>query len=132
MTTFQAGPDGSAGIIDTDPAPFEDNGDAVHPLAVASLALSGLGFLTLLRLADSRDRTPAKALGLFFATSLESIGGTVLGLVAASRASDSEQRGKGFLFGASGAVLGIFTTLRNFTWMRPSLPPYSPDPPPPP
>jgi hypothetical protein len=80
--------------------------------------LSGLGFLTLLKLADRRDRSPAAALGLFFATSLETIGGTALGLVAASRASDAEQPGKGMLLGASGAVLGIITTVLNFNWMR--------------
>jgi hypothetical protein len=118
MATFNAETDGSAGPVDTDPAPFVDDGDSVNALAVASVVLSGLGFLTLLRLADRRDRTPAKALGLFFATSLESIGGTVLGFVGARRASESEQRGKGFLLGASGAVLGIVTTLLNLNWMR--------------
>ena len=95
-----------------------DDGGTVDPLAVASVALSGLGFLTLLRLADRQDRTPARALFLFFATTLESTGGTALGLVAASRASDSEQPGKGLLLGATGAVLGVVTTLLNFNWMR--------------
>jgi hypothetical protein len=86
--------------------------------AVASIALSGLGFLTLLKLADRSDRTPARALGLFFATSSEAISGTVLGLAVARRASDSKQPGKGLLLGASGAVLGIITILLNFNWMR--------------
>jgi hypothetical protein len=79
--------------------------------------LSGLGFVTLLKLADRTDRTPARALGLFFANSLETVSRTVLGLVAASQASESEQPGKGLLLGVTGAVLGIITTLLNLNWM---------------
>jgi hypothetical protein len=106
------------GSLYGDPPAFEDHDDSVNVLAVASIALSGLGFLTLLRLADRRDRAPASALGLFFTTSLATITGTVFGLVAARQASDSEQPGKGLLLGASGAVLGIITTLLNINWMR--------------
>jgi hypothetical protein len=116
MTTLNT--DDTSATIDGDRAAIEDHDNSVNLLAVASIALSGLGFLTLLRLADRRDRTPASALGLFFTTSLATISGTVLGLVATSQASDSEQPGKGLLLGASGAVLGIITTLLNFNWMR--------------
>ena len=116
MTTLSA--EDNAATIDGDGPALDDHDDSSNVLAVASIALSGLGFLTMLRLADRRDRTPAKALGLFFATSLETVSGTVLGLVAASQASDSEQPGKGLLFGAPGAVLGIITTLLTFNWMR--------------
>jgi hypothetical protein len=110
--------DDSLTMADRESTSPPDGGDSVTVLAIASLALSGLGFLTLLKLADRRDRTPARALGLFFATSLETVSGTVLGLKAASRAGDSNQPGKGLLLGASGAVLGIVTTLLNFNWMR--------------
>ena len=116
MTTLNT--DDPSATIDWGSAAFEDPDDPMNVLAVASIALSGLGFLTLLRLADRRDRTPASALGLFLVTSLATISGTVFGLVAASRASDSEQPGKGLLLGASGAVLGIVTSLLNFNWMR--------------
>ena len=116
MTTLDEGE--SSRTVDADPPAFEDRDDSVNVLAVASIALSGLGFLTLLRLADKRDRTPASTLGLFFTTSLATISGTVFGLVATSRANDSERPGKGLLIGAAGAVLGIVTTLLNFNWMR--------------
>jgi len=109
--------DASASIVG-DRLEFEDQHDPENVLAVASIALSGLGFLTLLRLADRRDRTPASALGLFFVTSLATICGTVFGLVAARQAGDSERSSEGLLLGASGAVLGIITTLLNFNWMR--------------
>ena len=85
-------------------------------LAIASFSLSAVGFLTLLKLADRRDRSPAKALGLFLATSLESTGGTALGLAAAGKSSD--RMSKGFLLAAAGAVLGIITTALNINWMR--------------
>jgi hypothetical protein len=117
MTTLNT--DDTSATLDEDPAAVADSDDSVNVLpAVASIALSGLGFLTLLKLADRSDRTPARALALFFATSSEAISGTVLGLAAGRRASDSKQPGKGLLLGASGAVLGIITILLNFNWMR--------------
>jgi mannose/fructose/N-acetylgalactosamine-specific phosphotransferase system component IIC len=90
-----------------------------NSLAIASVALSAIGFLTLLRLADRRERTPFRALGLFFATTLESTSGTVLGLVAAGRSQETGGRtSKGFLMAAAGTVLGVITTILNFNWMR--------------
>ena len=116
MTTVDEGD--SSGSLDGDSPPLEDHDDSVNVLAIVSVALSGFGFLTLLRLADRRERAPASALGLFFTTSLATISGTVFGLVAARQASDSKQPGKGLLLGASGAVLGIITTILNINWMR--------------
>jgi hypothetical protein len=89
-----------------------------NALAVASLTLSAVGFLTMLRLADRRERTPFRALALFLATTLESTGGTTLGLVAAGRSKEKAPSGKGFLLAAAGTVLGVITTVLNFNWMR--------------
>jgi hypothetical protein len=114
MTTLDDGD--STGSLAEDSSALEDRDDYV--LAVVSVALSGLGFLTLLRLADRRDRAPASALGLFFTTSLATLSGTAFGLVAARQARNSRQPDKGLLLGASGAVLGIITTLLNIKWMR--------------
>ncbi len=105
------GPDG----VDRESA---DERQAMDALAVASVALSAIGFLTLLRLADRRDRSPAAGVGLFLASMLESTGGTALGLVAAGQNKDSERVTKGFLVAAAGTVLGIITTILNFNWVR--------------
>jgi hypothetical protein len=111
--------DDTSGPIDGDGGLAEEyETSAMSLLAVASVALSALGFVTLLSLADRRDRTPARALGLFFATSLETIAGTVLGFAAVNQARHSQQSGKGLFLGATGAVLGIITTVMNFNWMR--------------
>ena len=96
----------------------DEQGDSVAVLGIAPVALSWLGFLTLLKLADRRDRSPARALGLSFATSLETIGGTVLGFTAVRRASGSRHSGKGLMLGAAGAVLEVISTILNFNWMR--------------
>ena len=95
-----------------------DAANTIDVMAVVSVALSASGLLTLLKLADRRDRSPARALALFFTTSAESIGGTVLGLKAASRAQDAGRANRNLLLGASGAVLGIITTLLTFNGMR--------------
>jgi hypothetical protein len=87
-------------------------------LGAASVALSAIGFLTLLRLADRRDRSPARGLGLFLATIAESVGGTVLGLSAVGQSRDVGRPTRGLLLGAAGAVLGVVTTLLNVNGMR--------------
>jgi hypothetical protein len=111
--------DDTSGPVGGDSAVAEEYDTSANSLlAVASVALSGLGFFTLLSLADRRDRTPAKALGLFFTTSFETITGTVLGFVAVNQARRSQQSDKGLFLGATGAVLGIMTTVMNFNWMR--------------
>jgi hypothetical protein len=106
---------------DADGAPRideSDAGDTIDVMAVLSVAASASGFLTLLKLADRRDRSPAAALGLFLATTGESVGGTVLGLKAVSRAQDAGRPNRNLLLGAAGAVLGVITTLLNLNWMR--------------
>ncbi len=93
---------------------------APDPLALASVALSAISFMTLLRLADRRDRSPAKALGLFLATTVESTSGTGLG-IAAIRRSRGEGLGshpRSFAVAAAGVVIGVITTLLNLNWMR--------------
>jgi hypothetical protein len=104
---------------DADGAPINSGGEqGSDALAFASLALSVAGFLTLLKLADRRDRSPARALGLFLATSAESVTGTALGLASVGRSPVAGRPTRGFLFGAAGAVLGVVTTLLNLNFMR--------------
>ena len=110
----EVSPDGAGDAIDGEAADEQ----LTNWLAVASLALSAIGFLTLLRLADRKERTPFRALGLFFATTLESTSGTALGLVAAGRSRETGRAGKGFILAAAGTVLGVITTVLNFNWMR--------------
>lgn len=124
--------EGPSGEVTTSAAPDSDAAggppsSAVEPpgepptseaLSLASVALSALGFLTLLRLADRRDRSPAKALGLFLATTLESTTGTVLGVRAVARHREEDGLSRGLLMGAAGTVLGVITTLLNVNWMR--------------
>jgi hypothetical protein len=95
-----------------------EEGDRIDLMAVASVLLSSAAFLTLLKLADRRDRTPARALGLFVATSLESVSGTALGLSAAGRARDAGRPSRNLLLATAGSVLGVLTTLLNINWMR--------------
>ena len=110
----EVSPDGAGDAVDGEATDEQ----LTNWLAVASLALSAIGFLTLLRLADRRERTPFRALGLFFATTLESTSGTALGLVAAGRSRETGRAGKGFILAAAGTVLGVITTVLNFNWMR--------------
>ena len=104
-----------------DAPPVEESGaddQRVELLGTLSAGLAVLSFLTLLRLADRRDRTPLRALGLFFATTTESITATALGATAVTQREDADQLSRGFVLGAAGALLGIITTLLNFTWLR--------------
>jgi mannose/fructose/N-acetylgalactosamine-specific phosphotransferase system component IIC len=116
--SHEAAPNGSRETVDEGAQEAAQEEQLTNSLAVASVALSALGFLTLLRLADRRERTPFRALGLFCATTLESISGTVLGLVAAKRGKETGRTGRGFLIAAAGTVLGVITTILNFNWMR--------------
>jgi len=90
----------------------------VDLLGAASAGLGVLGFLTLLRLADRRDRTPFRALGLFFATTAESTGATVLGASAIKKSRTTGAPTRGIVLAAVGVVLGTLTTVLNFNWMR--------------
>jgi len=87
-------------------------------LAVVSAILSGMGFLTLLKLADRSNRTPAKALGLFLATSLESTGGTIVGLTALRQIRSTEPHQRGRMLAAAGVAVGVLTSVLTLNWMR--------------
>ena len=87
-------------------------------LGLASAGLAAISFLTLLRLADRQDRTPLRALGLFFATTTESVTATALGARVLSQRGESDHVSRGLVLGAAGTVLGVITTLLNFNWMR--------------
>jgi hypothetical protein len=114
MTT--ASNDQTADSEDESAGSMESTGP-IDSMSLASVALSALGFLTLLRLADRQERTPARALRLFFATTSESIGGALLGVVAVKR-SDDALPDRNVLLAGAGIVLGVVTTLLNFNWMR--------------
>lgn len=103
---------------DGDGAGTLDAGEPTDAVSLASVVLSVVGFLTLLRLADRRDRSPAKALGLFLATTTESTLGTALGVVAIKRSRPEDRISRGFLMAAAGTVLGVITTVMNLNWMR--------------
>jgi hypothetical protein len=104
--------------MDEAPDAAAPEAESIDTAAVASVALSAVSFLTLLKLADRRDRSPARALGLFLATSAESITGTVLGVQAIGRAREVGRPNKNLLLAAAGVVLGIITSLLNVNWMR--------------
>jgi hypothetical protein len=103
---------------DSTPESPAEEGEGIDLMAVASVLLSGAAFLTLLKLADRRERTPARALGLFFTTSLESVTGTALGLSAVGRARDVGRPSRNLLLATAGSVLGVLTTLLNINWLR--------------
>jgi hypothetical protein len=120
MTTVPTTNSGSDPASERPPTdgPLAEEG-STDPLAFASVALSAAGFLTLLKLADRRERTPLRALSLFLVTTFESVSGTVLGLKAVGRAQqDGTGLGRSFLLGAGGAVLGVVSTMLNVNWMR--------------
>ena len=104
----------SDGMLESSP----EDGERIDLMAVASVVLSAAAFLTLLKLADRRDRTPARALGLFVTTSVESVTGTALGLSAVGRARDDGRPSRNLLLATAGSVLGVLTTLLNINWMR--------------
>ena len=97
--------------------PSQDD-QRVELLGAASTALAVVSFLTLVKLADRRDRTPLRAVGLFFATTAESVTATALGATAVTQAKQSDRFSRGYLLGAAGTVIGVITTLLNFNWMR--------------
>jgi hypothetical protein len=90
---------------------------SVDTLAFASVGLSAMSFVTFFNLSDRRT-TPLRAFGYFLMTNAESVTGTVLGVMAVRRADELGRPPRAFLLGAIGAVLGAFTTLLNFNFMR--------------
>jgi hypothetical protein len=114
------------GVVDEqDERAPESDGSPVdqrrRALSLASLALSSVSFLTLLRLADRSDRSPARALRLFLVLVTECVGGTALGVAALRSREDGEGEGPGgaeTAAAAAGTLLGIVTMLLTFNWMR--------------
>jgi len=117
MTDVSVNGGASTGLDDLGGTTSEDDQN-VELLGAASVGLGVLGFFTLLRLADRRDRSPFRALMLFFATTAESTGATVLGTLVISKSRRGAASSQGFLLGATGTVLGILTTALNLNWMR--------------
>jgi hypothetical protein len=87
-------------------------------LGAASAGLGALGFLTLLRAADRRERTPARSLGLWLAATAESQGAVLLGALAVSKRRGSGVPGRGVILGAAGVVLGSLSLVLNLNWLR--------------
>lgn len=114
----EASVDGPSLEVETPEQAPSDGDERVELYGAVSAALSVVSFLTLLKLADRRDRSPFRALSLFVATTTESITATVLGATAVSQARESDRPSRGMVLGAAGTVLGIITTLLNFNWMR--------------
>lgn len=110
--------DGSAPEAATSVDEGTDDDQRVELLGAASTVLALLSFFTLIKLADQSERTPLRALGLFFATTTESVTAAALGASAVSQARQSDRLSRGLVLGAAGTVLGIITTLLNFNWMR--------------
>ena len=90
----------------------------LNRLGIASLAVSSTGFLTMLKMADRRTRTPARALLLFLATTLEFASGILLGARALQQIGDPDRHERGVLPAAAGIVIGVVTSLLTFNWMR--------------
>jgi hypothetical protein len=97
-------------------SPPTDQG-SVDALALASVGLSAISFVTFFNLADRRT-TPLRGFGYFLMTSAESLTGTVLGVMAVRRADKIGRPPRAFFLGVVGAALGGFTTLLNFNFMR--------------
>ena len=116
--TDVAGNNGASGAIGAPGRAAADDAERADFLGAASAGLSLVGFFALLKLADRRDRTPARALGLFFVTTGSSTGALALGAAAVSKSRKSGQAGRGLILGAVGIVLGSLTTVLNLNSMR--------------
>ena len=87
-------------------------------LAVVLAVVSGMGFLTLLKLVGRSNRTPARALGLFGMTSLESGAGMLIGFTALRQIHATEPRPPGGILALLGVAVGAITSVLTFNWMR--------------
>ncbi len=109
---------GGPSRVADDMADQSDEDQQVDLLGAASAGLGVLGFLTLLRLADRRDRSLGRGLLLWLAATAESKTALLLGAVAITRARRSGAPGRGFLFAAVGVVLGSLSLMLNLNWLR--------------
>jgi len=106
------------------PRELDERGDRtgadrdVELFGAASAGLGVLGFFTLLRLADRRNRSPARTLSLWLAATAESKGALVLGALAIKKCRVAGTRSRGVLLAAVGVVLGSLSLVLNLNWMR--------------
>ncbi len=105
--------------LDTSEEPREPLSQAkLNRLGIGSFAVSGIGFLTFIKMTDRSTRTPAKGLGLFLATTIGFAGGTIMRIVALNQIRHAESHERGLLAAIAGVAIGSLTGLLTLNWLR--------------